>query len=109
VRIVKTPDSILEAQLKAWDKVIAEQSKESFFRKVIESQKAWVKRTAGYLSANNLTSAALDAAYRHFLLRPRRLRHEMLPLRAATSCPCALLRDVPVSICLAVSSSGPAG
>jgi TRAP-type mannitol/chloroaromatic compound transport system substrate-binding protein len=66
VQIVKTPDSVLEAQLKAWDKVIAEQSKEPFFRKVIESQKAWVKRTVGYLSANNLNSAALDAAYRHF-------------------------------------------
>jgi TRAP-type mannitol/chloroaromatic compound transport system substrate-binding protein len=66
VQILKTPDSVLEAQLKAWDKVIAEQSKEPFFRKVVESQKAWVKRTAAYLSANNLNSAALEAAYKHF-------------------------------------------
>jgi TRAP-type mannitol/chloroaromatic compound transport system substrate-binding protein len=66
VQVHKTPDPVLAAQLEAWNKVIAEQSKEPFFRKVVDSQKAWVKRTAGYLSANNLNSAALDAAYKHF-------------------------------------------
>jgi TRAP-type mannitol/chloroaromatic compound transport system substrate-binding protein len=57
---------VLTAQLQAWDKVIAEQSKEPFFAKVIASQKAWVKRTGAYLQANNLDSAALEKAYKHF-------------------------------------------
>jgi TRAP-type mannitol/chloroaromatic compound transport system substrate-binding protein len=66
VNIVKTPDSVLEAQLAAWDKVIAEQSKEPFFKKVIDSQKAWVKRTGAYVDANNLSSERLAKAYKHF-------------------------------------------
>lgn len=57
---------MLQDQLKAWDKVIAEQSKEAFFAKVIVSQKAWVKRAGAFLAANNLDSGELSAAYRHF-------------------------------------------
>ena len=53
-------------QLAAWDKVIAAQSQEPFFKKVIDSQKAWVKRTSGYLQVNNLDSNALGTAYKHF-------------------------------------------
>jgi TRAP-type mannitol/chloroaromatic compound transport system substrate-binding protein len=44
VRVHRTPDSVLQAQLAAWDKVIAAQSAEPFFAKVVESQKAWTKR-----------------------------------------------------------------
>ncbi len=44
VRVHKTPDSVLQAQLAAWDKVIAAQSADPFFAKVVESQKAWTKR-----------------------------------------------------------------
>jgi TRAP-type mannitol/chloroaromatic compound transport system substrate-binding protein len=66
VSVVKTGDNILNDQLAAWDKVISQQSSDPFFRKVIESQKAWVKRTAAYLQTNNLDSSALSAAYRHF-------------------------------------------
>jgi len=66
VKLGKTPESVLNAQLEAWDKVIAEQSKEPFFAKVIASQKAWVKRTSGYLLANNLDSSALAAAHKRF-------------------------------------------
>lgn len=47
VTVHKTPDSVLEAQLAAWDKVLAAQSAEPFFAKVVESQKAWVKRVVG--------------------------------------------------------------
>ena len=65
-QVVKTDPAILEAELKAWDAVIAEHSKERFFAKVIASQKAWVKQTSGFLQANNLDSNALSAAYRHF-------------------------------------------
>ena len=66
MQVIKTPNSVLVAQLDAWDKVIAAQSKEPFFKKVIDSQKAWVKRTQPYLSTNNLDSAALEPAYKHF-------------------------------------------
>jgi TRAP-type mannitol/chloroaromatic compound transport system substrate-binding protein len=44
VKVTKTPDSVLQAQLAAWDKVLVAQSAEPFFAKVVESQKAWVKR-----------------------------------------------------------------
>jgi TRAP-type mannitol/chloroaromatic compound transport system substrate-binding protein len=47
VNIHRTPDSVLQAQLAAWDKVIAAQSAEPFFAKVVESQKAWAKRVVG--------------------------------------------------------------
>jgi TRAP-type mannitol/chloroaromatic compound transport system substrate-binding protein len=66
VQVIKTPDAVLNAQLQAWDKVIAAQSQEPFFKKVIDSQKAWVKRTGAYVQVNNNSSAALDAAYKHF-------------------------------------------
>jgi TRAP-type mannitol/chloroaromatic compound transport system substrate-binding protein len=66
VNVIHTSEAVLNAQLAAWDKVIAEQSKEPFFKKVIDSQKAWVKRTQPYLTVNNLSSAELAAAYKHF-------------------------------------------
>jgi TRAP-type mannitol/chloroaromatic compound transport system substrate-binding protein len=44
VNVHRTPDSVLQAQLAAWDKVIAAQSADPFFAKVVESQKAWTKR-----------------------------------------------------------------
>ncbi len=47
VNIHRTPDSVLQAQLAAWDKVIAAQSADPFFAKVVESQKAWAKRVVG--------------------------------------------------------------
>src|SRR5262245_9121156 len=66
VNVIKTGDPVLNAQLAAWDKVIAAQSQEPFFKQVVESQKAWVKRTSAYLQVNNLDSNALTAAYKHF-------------------------------------------
>ncbi len=63
VNMVKTPDSVLQAQLSAWDKVIEAQSKEAFFAKVLNSQKAWVKRTGAYLELNNVSNTM---AYKHF-------------------------------------------
>jgi TRAP-type mannitol/chloroaromatic compound transport system substrate-binding protein len=47
VKVHRTPDVVLQAQLAAWDTVIAAQSAEPFFAKVVESQKAWVKRVVG--------------------------------------------------------------
>ena len=47
INVHRTPDSVLQAQLAAWDKVIEAQSAEPFFAKVVESQKAWAKRVVG--------------------------------------------------------------
>jgi TRAP-type mannitol/chloroaromatic compound transport system substrate-binding protein len=45
VQVVKTPNAILEAQLKAWDAVVEEKSKGNpFFVKVLESQRQWAAR-----------------------------------------------------------------
>jgi TRAP-type mannitol/chloroaromatic compound transport system substrate-binding protein len=47
VKVLKTPRTVLDAQLKAWDALLAEKAKDNpFFVKVMESQKAWAKRVA---------------------------------------------------------------
>ena len=64
VNIITTPDAILDAQLGAWERVIDKLSAENaFFKKVIESQKAWVKRTLTYEAAN---APPFTKAFRHF-------------------------------------------
>jgi len=47
VKVIPTPKAVLEAQLAAWDKVISAASADPFFKKVIDSQKAWAKRVVG--------------------------------------------------------------
>jgi TRAP-type mannitol/chloroaromatic compound transport system substrate-binding protein len=66
VAVLKTPDAVLQAQLQAWDTVIAELSKDPFNKKVLDSQRAWVERTSLYFF-----EAALDprGAYKHFFNR----------------------------------------
>ncbi len=47
VRVYKTPDSILQAQLKIWDEAIAKRSADTsnpWFKKVLDSQKAFAER-----------------------------------------------------------------
>jgi TRAP-type mannitol/chloroaromatic compound transport system substrate-binding protein len=49
VRVSRTPKAIFEAQLKAWDKVVAKLEKDDpQFQKVNASAKAWAKRVAYY-------------------------------------------------------------
>jgi TRAP-type mannitol/chloroaromatic compound transport system substrate-binding protein len=49
IKFVETPEDILEAQLDAWDAVIAEKSAANpFFAKVLESQKAFMQRVVAY-------------------------------------------------------------
>jgi TRAP-type mannitol/chloroaromatic compound transport system substrate-binding protein len=67
VNVIKTPDALLNAQLDAWQKVMAEQEKEPFFKKVADSQRAWMRRVYPYVSTNNLDSAALANAYKKFI------------------------------------------
>jgi TRAP-type mannitol/chloroaromatic compound transport system substrate-binding protein len=49
IKFIETPRDILDAQLKAWDAVIAEKSAANpFFAKVLESQKAFMQRVVAY-------------------------------------------------------------
>ncbi|GLK86266.1 TRAP transporter substrate-binding protein [Ancylobacter defluvii] len=48
VKVIPTPKPVLEAQLKAWDVVIANLSADPVFKKVIDSQKAWAQRIVGF-------------------------------------------------------------
>ncbi|MEX2197933.1 MAG: TRAP transporter substrate-binding protein [Burkholderiales bacterium] len=53
VKVIRTPKSIMAAQLEAWDKITPRLSKEDpFFAKVVESQLAWAKRVAYYMFLN---------------------------------------------------------
>ena len=62
-----TPDSILEAQLKAWDVVIERESAANpFFKKVIDSQRAFCEKTVAYHLEGNTPK---EPAYEHFFGR----------------------------------------
>lgn len=64
VNVYRTPDSVMAAQLEAWDVVVDRISAEDeFFAKVIESQKAYAKRVMGYL---NLNQPDYKLAYNHY-------------------------------------------
>jgi TRAP-type mannitol/chloroaromatic compound transport system substrate-binding protein len=66
VKLSRTSEAILQAQLAAWDKVIAEHSKDKFFAKVVASQKAWAKLIEPYRGMTDLATGERVAAYRHF-------------------------------------------
>ena len=64
VSVHRTPDSVMQAQLEAWDKVanrIAED--DPFFAKVMASQKQYAKEVMGYL---NLNQPDYKMAYNHY-------------------------------------------
>ena len=64
VNVVATPEAILKAQLAAWDKVLEKLGGENaFFKKVVDSQKDWVKRTVSY---ERLNEPSRDLAFNHF-------------------------------------------
>jgi TRAP-type mannitol/chloroaromatic compound transport system substrate-binding protein len=53
VNIVRTPKSVFQDQLKAWDVVSKKlQDEDPYFKKVVESQLAWAKRVAYYMFMN---------------------------------------------------------
>ncbi len=66
VQVKRTPKSIFEEQLKAWDQVEAELVKDPqqgpFIKKVLDSQKAWAKRVGFYYFNND---ADHRTAYEH--------------------------------------------
>ncbi len=64
VNVYRTPDSVMAAQLDAWDVVIERIANEDpFFAKVIESQKAYAKTVMNYL---NLNQPDYKLAYNHY-------------------------------------------
>jgi TRAP-type mannitol/chloroaromatic compound transport system substrate-binding protein len=66
VSVMKTGDTVLRAELDAWDRLLGTWAKEPFFAKVLASQSQWVKQTVPFLQQNNPGTAELQAAYRHF-------------------------------------------
>jgi TRAP-type mannitol/chloroaromatic compound transport system substrate-binding protein len=62
VKVYRTPQDILDAQMKAWDELLADLLKDPFFKKVVDSQKAWVKRVVAYDLFN---AADQRLAYEH--------------------------------------------
>lgn len=63
VRVSRTPKAIFEAQIKAWDKVVAKlEAEDPFFKKVWQSQKDWARRVAYYGFFNE---ADFKSAFEH--------------------------------------------
>lgn len=58
-----TPDSVLQAQLEAWDKVIETESSDAFFKKVVDHQREYCERVVGFHLEGTTPK---EPAYRHF-------------------------------------------
>ncbi len=64
VNVFRTPDSVMAAQLAAWDVVVDRISGEdAFFAKVVDSQKAYAKNVMNYL---NINQPDYKLAYKHY-------------------------------------------
>jgi TRAP-type mannitol/chloroaromatic compound transport system substrate-binding protein len=62
VNVIRTPKDVFETQIKAWDGLVEQLGRDPFMKKVMDSQKAWVKRVVYYGIFN---SADYRAAYEH--------------------------------------------
>jgi TRAP-type mannitol/chloroaromatic compound transport system substrate-binding protein len=62
VNVLRTPQSIFDAQIKAWDEVTAKVLTDDFSKKVMESQKAWVRRVVFY---NMMNATDYKGAFNH--------------------------------------------
>ncbi|MCB1808597.1 MAG: C4-dicarboxylate ABC transporter, partial [Candidatus Competibacteraceae bacterium] len=63
VKVIRTPQEVMAAQLDAWDSVLEELVKDPFFKKVVDSQRAWSERVAFY---DLMNSADYRLAYEHY-------------------------------------------
>ena len=63
INVKRTPQSILEAQLAAWDKLIPTLEADAFIKKVLDSQRAWVERVGFYQIMN---APSYQLAYEHY-------------------------------------------
>jgi len=67
VRFFRTPNSVLQAQLNAWDRVVEARSKENpLFAKILASQRVWAERVVNWA---NDTIVPNTLAYQHYFLR----------------------------------------
>jgi len=62
VNVLRTPQDIFDAQIKAWDGLIAQLEKDPFMKKVMDSQKAWVRRVVFY---NLMNATDYKGAFNH--------------------------------------------
>ena len=68
IKFYKTPDSILKAQLDAWDKVVEKKSAENpYFKKVMESQRAFAARAGQW---QNDYMVDFKMAYNRYFAKP---------------------------------------
>jgi TRAP-type mannitol/chloroaromatic compound transport system substrate-binding protein len=63
VHVFRTSESILKAELGAWDRVVAKYGKEEQFKKISDAQKAWARDVAYYVLLN---SHDTKLAYDHY-------------------------------------------
>jgi TRAP-type mannitol/chloroaromatic compound transport system substrate-binding protein len=63
VNVKRTPDSVLQAQLAAWDQILPPLMEDAFFKKVVDSQKAWAERVIYY---SLLNAPDYKLAYQHY-------------------------------------------
>jgi TRAP-type mannitol/chloroaromatic compound transport system substrate-binding protein len=63
VSVLRTPQSVLDAELAAWDKLIAQLEQDAFMKKIMDSQRAWVERVVFYEIMN---SPDYTLAYQHY-------------------------------------------
>ncbi len=67
IKFYKTPDSILRAQLEAWDRVIAKKSADNaLFKKVLDSQKVFAQRAGQW---QNDYMVDFKMAYNHYFAK----------------------------------------
>ncbi len=63
VNVCRTDQSIMDAQLKSWDKVLEKLNQDPFFKKIVDSQKEWSHRVAFY---DLMNSADYKLAFKHY-------------------------------------------
>jgi TRAP-type mannitol/chloroaromatic compound transport system substrate-binding protein len=62
VNVLRTPQGIFDAQIKAWDGLIDVLAKDEFMKRVMDSQKAWVKKVVYY---NMMNATDYKGAFNH--------------------------------------------
>jgi TRAP-type mannitol/chloroaromatic compound transport system substrate-binding protein len=62
VNVVRTPQAVFDAQIKAWDGLIEGLAKDPYMKKVMDSQKEWVRRVVYY---NMYNATDYKGAFNH--------------------------------------------
>jgi TRAP-type mannitol/chloroaromatic compound transport system substrate-binding protein len=62
VNVMRTPQDVFDTQIKAWDGLIATLGKDPFMKKVMDSQKEWVRKVVYY---NMMNATDYKGAFNH--------------------------------------------